>query len=353
MAGETLEQILTRHLYRMAASGMFPADADEIATWELKDWFVWCEAWTALAEQWLEPASGLGSSARSAAERQLMAGVLLHWAQFNLYEDRAAKAAVIERQASLTRSALLACPQLGEPLTVPSAHGDVPCYLALPGNGGRSPVVLIVPGLDSTKEEMFAWRQPYLDRGIGVLAFDGPGQGELSGIGLTRQRHVDVVSAVLDALSQRADVDATRLAVLGVSLGGLLATIGLAADERLAAGVEISAAFDTAPRVARINDAGKRGYRHIIHAVTDDDVHAVAVDLTVEGLQLRPGQRLLALHGTDDRVIPAEHLDRYQRELANVTAAVLSGGGQGCFNLHPRVHSLAADWLAGPGGPGT
>ena len=33
-------------------------------------------------------------------------------------------------------------------------------------------------GLDSTKEEMDAYEEPFLARGMATLAIDGPGQGE-------------------------------------------------------------------------------------------------------------------------------------------------------------------------------
>ena len=36
----------------------------------------------------------------------------------------------------------------------------------------------MAPGLDSTKEEIHAYEEPFLARGIAVLAIDGPGQGE-------------------------------------------------------------------------------------------------------------------------------------------------------------------------------
>ena len=43
---------------------------------------------------------------------------------------------------------------------------------------GKGPVLIMAPGLDSTKEEIHAYEEPFLARGIAVLAIDGPGQGE-------------------------------------------------------------------------------------------------------------------------------------------------------------------------------
>src|SRR5437879_13642261 len=40
----------------------------------------------------------------------------------------------------------------------------------------RSPVLIMAPGLDSTKEELHAYAEPFLVRGVAILAIDGPGQ---------------------------------------------------------------------------------------------------------------------------------------------------------------------------------
>ncbi len=42
----------------------------------------------------------------------------------------------------------------------------------------KPPIVLATMGLDSTKEELVTFQQTFLDRGMAILAFDGPGQGE-------------------------------------------------------------------------------------------------------------------------------------------------------------------------------
>ena len=40
------------------------------------------------------------------------------------------------------------------------------------------PLVILIPGLDSTKEEFFLWESVFLERGMATLSLDGPGQGE-------------------------------------------------------------------------------------------------------------------------------------------------------------------------------
>ena len=50
--------------------------------------------------------------------------------------------------------------------------------LRAPRSAGPHPVVILVPGLDSAKEELRPTEQMFLDRGLATFAVDGPGQGE-------------------------------------------------------------------------------------------------------------------------------------------------------------------------------
>ena len=44
-----------------------------------------------------------------------------------------------------------------------------------PYGAGPHPVVLMLPGLDSTKEELGSTEQTFLDRGMATVTLDGPG----------------------------------------------------------------------------------------------------------------------------------------------------------------------------------
>ena len=61
-------------------------------------------------------------------------------------------------------------------MRIPYAGTGLPAYLRVPaGTAPRPPVVIMVPGLDSTKEELQATAEYYLARGLATLAIDGPG----------------------------------------------------------------------------------------------------------------------------------------------------------------------------------
>lgn len=41
----------------------------------------------------------------------------------------------------------------------------------------RPPLALLLPGLDSVKEEFYSWENVFLKRGLATFSLDGPGQG--------------------------------------------------------------------------------------------------------------------------------------------------------------------------------
>ena len=75
-----------------------------------------------------------------------------------------------------------------EAVWMPFKDKAIPAWLHLPPGytGGKLPVVISIPGMDSYKEIQVAlYGDRYLNRGIAVLAIDGPGQYEAPMIGLT------------------------------------------------------------------------------------------------------------------------------------------------------------------------
>ena len=49
--------------------------------------------------------------------------------------------------------------------------------LRRPAGADRPPLVLLIAGLDSTKEEFFAAENVFLARGMATFSLDGPGPG--------------------------------------------------------------------------------------------------------------------------------------------------------------------------------
>ena len=65
----------------------------------------------------------------------------------------------------------------------------------------------MLPGLDSTKEELGSTEQTFLDRGLATVTLDGPGQGEAEYDLPLRGDWAPVAEAVWEAIGTQPDLD--------------------------------------------------------------------------------------------------------------------------------------------------
>ena len=125
-------------------------------------------------------------------------------------------------------------------VAIPYEGTTLPAYFsAAPAtDAGPAPVIILVNGLDSTKEHMYSsghWAE-LAARGISCLMLDQPGTGEALRLqGLTARIDTEVwAGAAVDFLEARDDVDADRIGIVGWSLGGYFAPRAAAFEKRLA-----------------------------------------------------------------------------------------------------------------------
>src|SRR6185295_11123892 len=111
-------------------------------------------------------------------------------------------------------------------------------------NASKCPVLIMAPGLDSTKEELHAYTEPFLARGIAVLAIDGPGQGEAEYEIPICGDYERAASAAVDWIEQRKDLDSGKIGIWGVSLGGYYAPRAAAYEKRIKACIALSGPYE-------------------------------------------------------------------------------------------------------------
>lgn len=107
----------------------------------------------------------------------------------------------------------------------------------VPGSEPR-PVVVYCPGMDMTKEAFpHPARNWYLERGMHLLAIDGPGQGEsnLRKVRVTADNYEKGANRFIDHLMARPEVDTTQIGITGRSMGSYWAMRVAATDERVSA----------------------------------------------------------------------------------------------------------------------
>jgi esterase FrsA len=102
-----------------------------------------------------------------------------------------------------------------EILHIPFEGKEIPGYIRLPKDVRPAPLVFMINGTDSRKEDEVQGRDAMFRSGIGVVAIDMPGTGESpikADVGAER-----MFSRVLDYLATRPDVDSKRIVAWGVS----------------------------------------------------------------------------------------------------------------------------------------
>jgi pimeloyl-ACP methyl ester carboxylesterase len=107
----------------------------------------------------------------------------------------------------------------------------------LRGPADASATVIVVPGLDSAKEEFLDLVSALLARGLAVFTMDGPGQGVLAATTAVRADYHRVVGQAIDALG------VARVGIVGLSLGGYYAARTAALEPRVAAVATVSGPF--------------------------------------------------------------------------------------------------------------
>ena len=121
------------------------------------------------------------------------------------------------------------------------------------------PVVVMCMGLDSAKEEMDDYENRFLQawRGDARVRRSGAGRGRVRPPDLPRIREAGGCGHRLSR--NRSDIDAKRVGVWGVSLGGYYAPRAACFEKRIKACVALSGAFRAQAVVRRAAEHQRRG----------------------------------------------------------------------------------------------
>lgn len=203
----------------------------------------WFRAWTALADSVLAGAekSLAGGHRVSALSAYLRASNYCR-AAYTFLIGTPVDARVVDsyrRQRAAFAAALALMRPGGERISIPYGNTALHGYFfRAAADEQPRPTLIITGGYDSTAEELYFFSgAAALARGYHCIVFDGPGQGAaIIEDGLVfRPDWEAVVGPVLDYASGRPEVDAAKIALLGISFGGYLAPRAASAETRLAA----------------------------------------------------------------------------------------------------------------------
>ena len=238
-------------------------------------------------------------------------------------------------------------------------------YVRAEGVQGAAPVLIQVNGLDSTKEMKVRVGLPawLAKRGVSSLVVDQPGTGEALRLhGLTARFDSEHwASRVVDWLEARDDVDAKRIGMEGVSLGGYYCPRAVAFEPRLACGVAWGANHDWRDvqkrRLAKEGDFPVPHYwAHVCWVWGAKDIAdfmKIAEDVHLDGVVERIKVPFLVTHGEKDSQIPLKWAQRTYDQLVNSPKRELKiftereGGVQhASFDNSINAGHYIADWVA-------
>ncbi|MER6262926.1 alpha/beta fold hydrolase [Streptomyces sp900105245] len=153
-----------------------------------------------------------------------------------------------DRSVACFRAAAALFTPVIEPVEIPYEDTTLPGYLyRVDDSGTPRPTLIMHNGFDGTAEELhFFGAMAGVERGYNVLAFDGPGMpGPRHHEGLVfRPDWENVITPVVDFTETLPEVDDNRVALLGLSMGGILAPRAAAFEHRLAALIAVDGLYD-------------------------------------------------------------------------------------------------------------
>jgi dienelactone hydrolase len=242
---------------------------------------------------------------------------------------------------------------------VPFQGKAIPAWLHLPPNhaSGRVPVVIAVPGMDSYKEIQVAlYGDRFLNRGMAVLAIDGPGQYEAPMIGLnfSMENWVAAGPAIVDWIAARPELDATRIGVSGTSFGTLFGTVLTAHEPRIKACAVMSVCHEPGCQTIfeEASPTFKKRFMYMSGITDEAEFDKFRQSITWEGHADKIRVPFLCVAGEADELSPVKHSEDLIAALKGPKQMVIyqesrhSVGNVPAANLGPFPPILVADWLA-------
>lgn len=333
---------------RFVSSGVPLTDFDEV-TAGMTRWDEWCAAWSARAaiHEELGRQALAGGLKLSAGEHLTRAAILYHFGKFMFVHDMAQMKRAHRKVIECREAALPHLRPPGERVAIPYEGKSLAGELRKPAGVDRPPVVVMCVGLDSTKEEMEVYENIFLARGMATLPFDGPGQGEAEYDMPIRGDYEVAVRAVVDYIESRRDLDAGRVGLWGVSLGGYYSARAAAFEKRARACISLSGPYNWVETFDGRNELSREAFRVRSHSKTMEEAREKAKMLTLEGIARNITCPIFVVGGELDNLTPPHNAKRIASEVSGpCELLIVKGGNHVANNRRYMFQTQTADWMA-------
>jgi pimeloyl-ACP methyl ester carboxylesterase len=341
MADERVQAAIDNWAPRFVAQGVDFNDFQRV-TARVETWPEWLPAWEANGDMHAERAREAEEHGRTLTAGQAWnhATLSYHFAKFVWMVDLERYRAAADKAVAALREAHRLLDPLAERIEVPFEGTRMVGNLRRPLGAEGPSLVVLLPGLDSTKEEFWGWEKVFLQRGLATLSLDGPGQGET---GYTTHIHPNyevAVTALLDHLEWDGPIG-----LAGVSLGGYYAPRAAAFEPRVRAAAGVSGPFNFGEVWDQRPSLTKDTFQHHSGASTPEEAREKAFELSLEGVAERIQQPLLVISGRNDRLVLWEESKKIADAAPNAKWVLYEDGNHVCNNIPYKYRPLTADWL--------
>lgn len=333
---------------RCCVNGVAVSDFNDLLS-SLATWDDWCCAWSERASVHEDLGRAALAEGRlvSAGEHLSRAAVTYHFAKFLFVQDMAQLRAAHRKAVECLKLALPYLDPPGERVLIPYEGKFLAGVLRLPQASARPPIVLMTMGLDSAKEELDTFATTFLRRGMAILAFDGPGQGEAEYDFPIRADYENVVGPVIEWLKTRPDIDTTRIGIWGISLGGYYAPRTVAFEKRIRAAIANCGPYNFGALWDKLPDLTRAAFVTRSHSAGDEEGRRRALQLSLDGVASRIECPLFVIAGGLDRLCPPDDARRLAAEVrGSVELLVIDEGNHVAHNRFYKYRGKSADWMA-------
>ena len=347
MTREVVEIAIDQGVHRFLADGVHYRDLMDIRE-EAADWDSWPETWSrhgAVAQRRAEAALSQGARVTAAGEFA-RAALYHHYGQYLLYDDLALKKRIHDRKVAAFARAAPLFEEPFERVEIPFENIRMGAYFRAPRGVARPPCVVLLGGLDTTKEDYLTVNELCVRRGLATLAFDGPGQGETAFEMLWRKDFESAVVAVIDYLETRTDIDRDRIGLIGRSMGGFYGPKTAAMDQRIKALVVWGVMYHLR-NLADVPPHTLEGFLFVSASRTLDEARAFYQCIDLDGYAQKIRCPTLVIHGGRDAITPAENATMLLDKLDTVVETLMWDDSIHC--CHDRAHIVRpamADFMA-------
>jgi dipeptidyl aminopeptidase/acylaminoacyl peptidase len=219
--------------------------------------------------------------------------------------------------------------------------------------GVRRPTVLFLGGADSWAEELvFLGGNQFPARGMNLVVVDTPGRGGTLRFKkiYSRPDYEVPVGAILDHLQTRTDVDADRIGLAGVSLGGYYAPRAAAMEPRVKAVAAWCGTWRVLTDFYEFYPPLRKQLQWLLGAADDADARRKLAAFSLDGYAQRISVPVYVLHGTDDVIMDLAGARTFVSNLTakDVTFRVYDGpGALHCsYDFAATAVAELTDWFA-------